>query len=648
MTGKCKFTQLFSATVAGKILIRNVVVLICFLMFSGMVLLAQTNIVVEDVFEPLPAGQVKLSGVFDDTIRKMHDNWNKQTLPYAKLADFFRTGRPKMAVGEMWGKAVRSSSLLYRYTQDAELKKILDAAVADMLTTQQPNGSISCDKMDKQPGDKGGDIWERRYVMLGMLAYYENVNSDPNVLECVKQQADCLLQQIGNGKTEIIDLGWSADNCGYEECHIESTAILECFTKLYAKNQEKKYLDFAEYILASGGTKHYNIFDQAYNRTPPYKMAGHYPKCYEMLCVFEGVVDYYRLTGKEYWRDCALLHYEGICEHEITILGSGGGNMPHHPKIAAEAWDNTAVEQTNPATTKIHETCTGVAWLKYLFQTLQLTGNPEMVDYAEKYIYNILQSSVKPDGKGCAYMCLLNGSKVGTQGGWGYNVGGVHVTCCNLNVPAALALLPQIAVMQDKKHNPVVNLYIPSVIKTQTPKEQPLELQIITDYPNSGNVKIKVNVEQPEEFTVKLRIPEWSLATKFVLPDNESKSAANGKYAEFKKIWQPNDEINLTFDMRLKLIDAPKGGSSPNSDQYKALQYGPLVLSRNSETDPDYNKPVTIISGKNGFVETKPTTNADGSLVFDIPTSTGSIKMFPYAHINGWNGAKIQTWLPMP
>jgi DUF1680 family protein len=546
----------------------------------------------------------------------------------------------------MWGKAVRSSSLLYRYTQDPELKKILDATVTDMLTTQQPNGSISCDRMDEQPGDKGGDIWERRYVMLGMLAYYENVNSDPKVLDCVKRQADCLLQQIGKDKKEIIDLGWSADNCGYEECHIESTAILECFTKLYAKTQEKKYLDFAEYILASGGTKHYNIFEQAYDRTPPYKMAGHYPKCYEMLCVFEGVIDYYRLTGKEYWRDCALRYYEGICEHEITILGSGGGNMPHHPRIAAEAWDNTAVEQTNLATTKIHETCTGVAWLKYLFQTLQLTGNPEMVDYVERYIYNILNSSVKPDGKGCAYMCLLNGSKVGTQGGWGYNVGDVYVSCCNLNVPAALALFPQIAVMRDKEHNPVVNLYIPAVIKTKTPKGQPLELQIITDYPNSGKVKIKVNIEKSEEFTVRVKIPSWSEKAQLASGNLKSSPAPAGKYAEIKKKWQPDDEINLTLDMRCKLIDAPKGGSTPNSDRYKALRYGPLVLCRNSETDPNYDKPVTVITDKDGFVDAQSVIGAGDVLAFDIPISNGSIKMYPYAHVNGWNGAKIQTWLP--
>jgi DUF1680 family protein len=215
-----------------------------------------------------------------------------------------------------------------------------------------------------------------------------------------------------------------------------------------------------------------------------------------------------------------------------------------------------------------------------------------------------------------------------------------------LNVPAALALLPQIAVMQDKGHNPVVNLYIPSVVKTKTPKGQPLELQIITDYPNTGKVKIRVNVEKPEEFTVKLKIPSWSEKTQLTGKNLKSSFAPAGKYAEIKKKWQLDDEISLTFDMRCKLIDAPKGGSTPDSDRYKALQYGPMMLCRNSETDPDYNKPVTVIANNDGFVDTKPATGIDGSLVFDIPTSEGSIKMYPYAHINGWNGAEIQTWLP--
>ncbi len=70
----------------------------------------------------------------------------------------------------MWGKAVRSGSMLYRYTQDPELKAILDVTVADLLSTRRKNGSISASKVE-QPDGPGGDMWERTYVVLGLDTY---------------------------------------------------------------------------------------------------------------------------------------------------------------------------------------------------------------------------------------------------------------------------------------------------------------------------------------------------------------------------------------------------------------------------------------------------------------------------------------------
>jgi DUF1680 family protein len=154
-----------------------------------------------------------------------------------------------------------------------------------------------------------------------------------------------------------------------------------------------------------------------------------------------------------------------------------------------------------------------------------------------------------------------------------------------------------------------------------------------------------MKVEKPEEFTLRLRIPSWSEKTQ-VACRYFNAPAPTGDYTEITAKWSSNDEISLTLDMRCRLLDAPKGGSTPNSDRYKALRYGPLVLCRNSETDPDYNKSVSVVADKDGFVDAKPEILPDGSMTIDIPTSDGSIKMSPYANINGWNGAKIQTWLP--
>jgi DUF1680 family protein len=644
MTNRRDFIKQSSAIVAGGLL-------------SGKLLSAcqsrkLARIPVKDVLEPLPAGRVKLHGYLDRIVRLSCDHWNKGDVPYRETVEFFRTGRTQFALGEMWGKLVRSGSLFYRYTADAELKTILDAAVADLLSTERPNGSISCVPPEQQP--ETSDLWERKYVLIGLQDYYEYVDPRPEILESLKRQVDCLISQLGKPpKTSILDIGWS--HGGYGQNHIESSTLLEPVVRLYKMTGEQRYLDFAEYIVSEGGCLEANLFEAAYNNVPPYRMCKVYPKAYDTLSLFEGLVEFYRCTGNDYYRQCAWNLFENVRKYEITIIGNGGSDQPYHPTVAGEAFGNTAIEQTNPHMTRMMETCTGVTWMKYCSHLLRLEGHPPCVDEIEKYVYNGLIGAMKPDGRGFSYVNLLNGVKT-NDSGWGWDFdsqqsdggGKLHVTCCNLNGPEGLAYIPYIAVMQDSQRNPVINLYNAATVTTQTPNGRPLVLDIVTDFPQSGQVKIKVKVDSPEVFTLKLKIPSWSENTLLASKKQQHPVPQPGNYAEIKKKWLPGDEIDLMLDMRCQLIPAPKGGSTPNSDRYQALRYGPLVLSRNSETDPDYNRPVTILADHNGVVDAQPAIAPDGSLVFHIPTSTGAIPMSPYAGINGWNGAKIQTWLPMP
>ena len=117
---------------------------------------------VEDKFKPLPANSIRFSGFFEDDIQRSMENWNKGVLPYDSLVEVFKSGRAFFAQGEMWGKAVRSGCMFYRYTQDPGLKEILDGTVHDLLSTIRENGSISCSDICRQPDGPGGDPWERK------------------------------------------------------------------------------------------------------------------------------------------------------------------------------------------------------------------------------------------------------------------------------------------------------------------------------------------------------------------------------------------------------------------------------------------------------------------------------------------------------
>lgn len=603
---------------------------------------------INDEMRPLPAGAIQMSGYLEEYIQKSINNWNKGKLPYHEFVNFFRThAAPQFALGEMWGKAVRSGCMFYRYTHDAELKSILDKTVADLLTTQDANGSISCTPADKQPGSENGDLWERKYVMLGLEEYYAHVDSSPAVLEALKRHADCIIAQVGHApKREITDLGWSATNIGAEPCHIESSTLLEPFMRLFNLTGEQRYLDFATYIVESGGTKHYNLIELACANTPPYLMSGHYPKAYEMMSLFEGLVEYYRVTGDAKCRQAFLNLYNNIRTREITIIGNGGADRPFHPYVAGEAWGNTASEQTNPAITRMMETCVGVTWMKFCSQVLRLTGNPTAMDEIEKYVYNGLLGAMKPSGDGFSYVNLLNGNKV-VNYGWGWKFNGFYVTCCNLNGPMGLAYIPYVAVMEDGS-GPVVNLYNAGSVNTRTPGGQPLHLTLDTEFPLSGKVVISISPEQKEKFTVKLRIPAWSKGTVLAVNGKRMEVTA-GTYAAITRKWSKGDTVELTFDMACRLVDAPHG-TDPAGDNFRAVVRGPIVLARDENIDARYAEPVKVQTRPDGTVDIRPVspTLPATKMEYLVPTDRGDIRMVDYASVNGWEGKRVCTWLPLP
>ena len=611
--------------------------------FAGMSLLCVVPAFsqkVHDAIRPLPAGAVRLDGFFENDIRNSIDHWNKGVVPYAAMVDFFRNGRSQFALGEMWGKAVRSGCMFYRYTADPELKEILSQTVKDLLSTVRPNGSISCVPPEKQPDGPGGDLWERKYVLLGLDRYYDLVEADPAVLRAMTDQADCIIEQVGEPpKVPITSLGWSPDD-------IESSRLLEPFMRLYNRTGEKRYLDFARYIVSTGGSEGYDIFRQAYDNVPPHEMGGPYPKADEMMSMFEGAVEYYRVTGDEYVRRSFMNLYDNIRRNEITIVGNGGGDQPYHPAVMGEGWDHTAVEQTNPDITRMMETCVGVTWMKFCSQILRLTGDPSAVDEIEKYIYNGLLGAMKPSGDGFSYVNLFNGEKV-TNYGWGTTFGSLPVTCCNLNGPMGLAYIPFVAVMESDR-GPVVNLYNAARAELSTPQGDSLSLRIETDFPLSDRVLVRVDPHAASLFTLSLRIPSWSERTVVKVNGKKVRSVEPGAYLSLERTWEPGDRVELAFDMRCRLLDAPRG-SNRAGDSFQALVWGPIVLARDENIDPDYDEPVRVVAGKDRVVRVKRVapTLASTRLEFEVPTDDGPIRMTDYASVNGWEGAHICTWLPV-
>ena len=595
----------------------------------------------------MPPGAVKLSGGLASPIAKSIAHWHKGNVPYHEFAAFFSKGRSKFALGEMWGKFVRSGAMQYRHSPDPELKAILDSAVKDVLATERSNGSISCVPVDRQPaGGDGvtkpdcGDLWERKYVMLGLEDYYEWVNRDPAILASLERQATCIMDQIGPApKMDVRDTGWSAN-------HVESSTLLEPFMRLHRLTGKKQYLDFATYLVSCGGAKGTDLVQMAHDKVPPHLMGGAYPKAYETTSYFEGLVEYFRATGDGRVRTAIGNYFNLVLERELTIVGNGGGDQPYHPKVMGEAWDNTAAEQTNPDMKRMMETCTGVTWMKYASQILRLMGDARAMDAIERYVYNGLLGAMKPEGDGFSYVNLLNGEKV-TNKGWGWTFPSGPVTCCNLNGPMGLAYIPFVAVMQTKD-GPAINLYNAGTAMAKTASGGTVRLVAEGDLLALEGWWLVVEPVREEPFTVSLRIPAWSERTAVRVNGESVGEVSPGRYLDLSRVWRKGDRVDISFDFKARRLLAPHG-SNRAGDAYQAVMWGPIVLSRDENTDVDYAKPVVVKADDSGLVDVKRISPVYSGhrLEFRVPTEDGDITMCDYASVDGWKGKRIQTWLPL-
>lgn len=238
------------------------------------------------------------TGILDKTIRFVEDfqlldsdNWARFVNQFKVRTDSENNGWR----GEYWGKMMRGAAFTYAYTRDEKLYKALCDTVEDMLTAEDEFGRISSFTVPTE--FHGWDLWCRKYVMLGMQYFMEICEDEDLKKRCVAsmcRQCDYLISKLGpkrEGKLPIT----SASECWRG---LNSSSILEPVVRLYDLTGDKKYLDFASYIVSEGGTSICNIFDLAYeDKTDPYQ----YPvtKAYEMMSCFEGLLEYYRATGIE-------------------------------------------------------------------------------------------------------------------------------------------------------------------------------------------------------------------------------------------------------------------------------------------------------------------------------------------------------------
>lgn len=537
---------------------------------------------------------MKTYGLADKAALFFQNKQLKDRALWKKFVDVYRT-RPDSENwgwrGEYWGKMLRGAALVYSYTKDEALYDVLTETVSDMLTVAKEDGRVST--YAKGQDFDAWDLWCRKYVILA-CEYYLDICKDEafknRILAFIAGCADDIMLHIGDkeGQKDINDAtrNWFGLN---------SSSILEPIVRLYRLTGQEKYLDFATYIVRSGGAKGINVFRLAYeNKLYPYQYGV--SKAYEMMSCFEGLLEYYYATGIEDCKTAVIRFANAVMESELSVIGCSG--------ITHELFDHTSTRQTVRQDTVLQETCVTVTWMKLCSRLLELTRDPRFADCMEQSFYNAYLGTLNTEGKISPYMYETHVKQYGREyiidtflpvdsyspllsGKRGVCVGGGQLLsdlsyygCCACIASAGVGVFMNHMVTADDS-GVTVNFFETGTARLQY-EDVTVEITQKTEYPTDGKILLTVKTSSPKEFELRVRVPGWT--------------GSDEGYAVYKKEWS-EDTLELCYPMPLRsrrpqtwqedtiyIPEAETVYHKPEEDNYIALMRGPITLAADSRT----------------------------------------------------------------
>ena len=306
-----------------------------------------------------------------------------------------------------------------------------------------------------------------------------------------------------------------------------------------------------------------------------------------MSC-FEGLAEYYRVTGEEKYRRALINFGRRVLETEVSVIGCCG--------CTHELFDHTSLTQTDDDFVGImQETCVSVTLMKLASQLLRLTADPAYADVIEQSFFNAYLGSLNthrvmsvvkgndkyPELRGFlpfdSYSPLRYGTRGQKIGGlmrfYDENGEGHFYGCCACIGAAGAGIIPRIAAMRSQD-GICLSFWLPGTVRCLTPAGNLMKFEIEGNYPIGGDVTVTVHAGAPERMTLSLRIPQWSRHTR-VRVNGECIPAAPG-YLDIRRVWRNGDRISLQLDESVYAVLPP---DEKARGKYIALRRGCIVLA---------------------------------------------------------------------
>ncbi len=519
---------------------------------------------------PLPGG-VHWTGRAEEAVAfTVREQLGKKEL-WREFADLFRYEPDDADLGwrcEFWGKTMRGACLVYRATGDDRLYGIIEESVRDMLSTERADGSFSTYSDERR--FSGWDVWGRKYVLTGFLHFYE-ICRDPelagSVVEAAVRHADALIAHVGPGKKNITETSnhWLGVN---------SCSVLEPVVNLYKVRPEKRFLEFARYILSTGGCSGGDLVALAIEGK---KMPFEYPenKAYETMSFFEGALEYYTVTGEEKYLEAVRRFADAVDETDVTVIGCSG--------CTHELFDNSAKKQTEYSEGIMQETCVSVTWMRLNAKLHLLSGEEKYFSRIEKSALNALYGSFNTTGYRIfyerngtlldplpfdSYSPLFRNSRFRKTGGLKFWGNGRHYGCCACIASAGVALPPLLSVLPGRDCI-TVNGYLPGEGEFPVGGGR-VKVVCRTGYPSRSGATVEIIPSGTGKIRMYFRIPSFARGFEIKSGGKTVPFGAEGGYAAVTADEENGEVFRIDWETSLRFEDI---------NGKRAFFFGPLTLA---------------------------------------------------------------------
>jgi hypothetical protein len=153
-----------------------------------------------------------------------------------------------------------------------------------------------------------------------------------------------------------------------------------------------------------------------------------------------------------------------------------------------------------------------------------------------------------------------------------------------------------------------------------------LRIEQQTDYPTSGNVRLRIDPSEPASFAVKLRIPRWCDTAAVSVNGESPTHAPSGQFYALRRTWKPGDVIELKMPLQWRLVRGRRSQAGR-----AAILRGPVIFTLN----PARNQ---TISGQAAF---EPRQLMIHPLELEAPVPDNSVRP-------GGVACTVKAWPPGP